>query len=134
MRVTLALLADYANFSREGKLNIMGVFDTLYAPGFPTTHAHMQLVLRLEADAAEAGSTHDVEVRLVKADGSVLWRLPGATTVQRGEPNEPVRTDSIVNVVNLTFEHAGRYAFDVVVDGTVAARVPLRVEEIPARH
>jgi hypothetical protein len=134
VQLALALLADHANFSREGKLNLLGIFDTIYASGFPTTHGHMQLVMRLEADAAEAGTTHEVEVQLVARDGRVLFRLPGATTVARGEPGESVRTDSIVNLANLAFESPGRYAFNVLIDGQLAERVPLRVEGIPERH
>jgi hypothetical protein len=134
VRVTLALLADHANFSREGKLNLLGIFDTIYASGFPTTHTHMQLVMRLEADAGETGTTHEVEVQLVASDGRVLFRLPGETTVARGEAGEPVRTDSIVNLANLAFESPGRYAFNVLIDGQLAVRVPLRVEGIPERH
>ena len=134
MRVSLALLADYSNVSREGKLNILGIFDTIYAPGFPTTHAHMQLVVRFEADAREAGATRQVEVQFRTQDGSVLFRLPGAMTVQPGELGETIRTDHILNVTSLNLEHPGRYAFDVLVDGQVAATVPLRVEQIPARH
>ena len=30
MELTLALLADYANISREGKLNIMGIFEQIF--------------------------------------------------------------------------------------------------------
>ena len=134
MRVKIALLADYSNVSREGKLNILGIFDTIYAPGFPTTHAHMQLVVRFEADAREAGATRQVEVQFRTQDGTVLFRLPGAMTVQPGELGETIRTDHILNVTNLNLEHPGRYAFDVLVDGQVAATVPLRVEQIPARH
>ena len=134
MRVSLALLADYSNVSREGKLNILGIFDTIYAPRFPTTHAHMQLVVRFEADAREAGTTPQVEVQFRTQDGSVLFRLPGAMTVQPGELGETIRTDHILNVTSLNLEHPGRYAFDVLVDGQVAATVPLRVEQIPARH
>ena len=93
MRVSLALLADYSNVSREGKLNILGIFDTIYAPGFPTTHAHMQLVVRFEADAREAGATRQVEVQFRTQDGTVLFRLPGAMTVQPGELGETIRTD-----------------------------------------
>src|SRR5438128_1800650 len=134
MRVSLALLADYSNVSREGKLNILGIFDTIYAPSFPTTHAHLQLVVRFEADASEAGSTRQVEVQFRTQDGAVLFRLPGAMTVQPGELGESIRTDHILNVNSLAFERPGRYAFDVLVDGRVAATVPLRVEQIAARH
>ncbi len=31
MRTTLFLAADYANITREGKLNVMGIFDDIYA-------------------------------------------------------------------------------------------------------
>src|SRR6266516_3887748 len=65
MEVKLALLADGANVSREGKLNLLGIFDTLFARSFPTTHPQMQLVIRFEAAAQEAGSTRQVEIQLV---------------------------------------------------------------------
>ena len=79
------------------------------------------------------GSCRDCGARWTQ-DGSVLFRLPGAMTVQPGELGETIRTDHILNVTNLNLEHPGRYAFDVLVDGQVAATVPLRVEQIPARH
>jgi hypothetical protein len=31
MDVALAVLADFANSSADGKLNILGIFDTVYA-------------------------------------------------------------------------------------------------------
>ena len=57
MRVKLALLADSANVSREGKLNLLGIFDAIFARELPTSHPHMHLVLRFEALPADAGST-----------------------------------------------------------------------------
>ena len=68
------------------------------------------------------------------SDGTVLFRLPGAMTLQPGELGETIRADHVLNVSNLNFDRPGRYAFDVLVDGQVAATVPLRVEEMPARH
>ena len=56
MKVNLALLADGANVSREGKLNILGIFDTIHAGKFPVVHAQMRLVVRLEASSAELGA------------------------------------------------------------------------------
>ena len=68
------------------------------------------------------------------SDGIVLFRLPGAMPLQPGELGETIRADHVLNVSNLNFDRPGRYAFDVLVDGQVAATVPLRVEEMPARH
>jgi len=64
----------------------------------------------------------------------VLFRLPGTLGVQRGEVGELVRADHILTLNNVTFEHPGRYAFQIVLDGRAEATVPLRVEQIPARH
>jgi len=130
--VTLALLADGANVSREGKLNVFGIFDTIFARAFPTTHPQMQLVLRFEADPDEGGR-RDVEVQFVAADGRVLFRLPGAVSVQR-VAGDRTRMDHILSLNNVQLEHAGRYRFNVVVDGELAAVVPLQVEQVATSH
>ena len=128
------LLADSANVSREGKLNVLGIFDTIYAREFPTTHAQMQLVIRFEAPPAEAGTTRQVEVQLAREGGEVLFALPGAMKVMQREPGEPVRLDHMLTLNNVTFDGPGRYVFRVAVDGAVQALVPLRVEQISGPH
>ena len=133
MEVKLALLADGANVSREGKLNLLGIFDTLFARSFPTTHPQMQLVIRFEAAIREAGSTRQVEIQLVAGDGGILFRLPGTLTVQQhGGLGDTIRMDHVLTLNHVQFERPGRYRFDVLVDGRVAAAVPLQVEEIAA--
>ncbi len=134
LRVTLALLADAANVSREGKLNILGNFDTIYARSFPTAHAHMQLVLRLEGEAGDTGSTHGLDIQLLAPDGRALLRLPGSFTVQRHALGEPVRVDHIVTFTNVGFPDPGRYTFRIVVDEGAETTLVLRVEQIPVAH
>jgi hypothetical protein len=134
MQVALALLADGANVTREGKLNLFGIFDTIFARTFPTTHPQMQLVLRFEAEAAEAGSRRTVEVQLLDGEDRVLFRLPGAMNVERRAVGDRVRMDHVLSLNNLQLERPGRYRFNVVVDGDLAAVVPLHVEQITAPH
>jgi hypothetical protein len=134
VQVRLALLADAANVSREGKLNVLGVFDTIYARQFPTMHPHMALVLRLEAGPAEAGRPHDVHVELVAPDATVLVRVPGTVTLGARETGEPVAFDHVLGFVNTAFAAPGRYTIRVAVDGTVAATLPLRIETAPVTH
>jgi hypothetical protein len=134
MRVKLALLADGANVSREGKLNLLGIFDTIYARDLPTAHPHMHLVLRFEAEAAEAGSVRRVEVQFLSPGGEALFRLPGSVTIQRGAEGTAIGIDHVLALANLAFEHPGTYRFRVLVDGAVVVEVPLRVERITAAH
>ncbi|HZP43409.1 MAG TPA: hypothetical protein VFD84_18120 [Candidatus Binatia bacterium] len=134
MRVKLALLADAANVSREGKLNILGIFDTIYARDLPTVHPHMALVLRLEAGSAETGRTHEVVVELAAPDGTIVFRLPGTLDVPSGGPAMGVGIDHVLAIANLSLATEGRYAFRIHADGAVAAEVPLQVERVPVRH
>src|SRR5688572_1005154 len=69
MEITLAVLADAANRSTEGKLNILGAFGNLYATGYPTGHPLMQLVLRMQASPGEVGQTKELKIVLIDADG-----------------------------------------------------------------
>jgi len=127
MEVTLAVLADYANVSREGKLNILGIFDIIYAQNFPASHPQMQLVLRFEADIVEAGKTKKVEIQLMDADGKTPFVLSGELTVGQGRPGEPVRSDHILTINNMKFENPGDYVFNILVNEELKARVPLKV-------
>ena len=43
MNVTLALRADPANRSSDGKLNMPGTFNRIFLAKFPATHADMRL-------------------------------------------------------------------------------------------
>jgi hypothetical protein len=130
----MALLADAANVSREGKLNVLGVFDTIYARSFPVAHPQMQLVLRFEGDATEAGRTHRMEVQLVAPDGALLARLPVAMEVARPETGEAVRVDHILTFANVAFAQPGRYTLRVALEDGTEAALPLRVEQVTVAH
>jgi hypothetical protein len=134
MRVTMALLADAANVSREGKLNVLGIFDTVYARTFPVAHAQMQLVVRFEGDAAEGGSTCAFEVQLVAPDGGVQARVPVTMSVPRPETGERVRVDHILTFANVGFQQPGRYALRIVLADGTETSVPLRLEHVPLAH
>lgn len=134
MQVKLALLADAANVSGDGKLNILGIFDTIYAREFPTTHPSMHLVLRFEAPAAEAGGTRALEVVLVAPDGAVLFRVPGTLTLQRGEAGRVVGIDHVLALANVAFARPGVYEFRILLADEAAVTVPLRVQRLPPQH
>src|SRR3989304_4884763 len=88
MEVAFALLADAANVSREGKLNVLGAFDRIYGSKFPLTWPRMVLVTRFIASAAEFGAEKSLEIVTLDADGK---RLGGATGKMRVPPGPPGR-------------------------------------------
>lgn len=69
MQVQLAVLADGANIAPPGKLNILGIFDTIFAGDFPAVHPYMVLALRLRLEYEDGAGEHDLEVVLTDEDG-----------------------------------------------------------------
>jgi hypothetical protein len=126
MRITLAVLADYANVSREGKLNIMGIFDTIYAVSYPTQHPTMNLVMRVSAHYTECDRPHKLEVKFSDSDGHQIFALAGQI-VATGQPGRITGIDHVLAINNLAFTKPGDYAFDILVDDNHAANVPLHV-------
>src|SRR5918911_885570 len=81
MHVSFALLADGANLSQEGKLNILGVFDAVQVASLPAVHPRAHLVVRLKGTRADAGS-HTLALSWVNPVGEVLWSTNGQLGVE----------------------------------------------------
>lgn len=130
MEVELAVIADGANVSQEGKLNILGIFDTIWAREFPFRHAAMVFVLRVRADFTDQGA-HRLEVRLMDADGGQLFKAEGPLQVPAGIPGRPIKPHVIMGLAGITFQKPGDYSFEVMLDEGHLKSVPLYVMAAP---
>lgn len=127
MQVKLAVVADYANVTAEGKLNILGIFDRISVTRIPAVHPQMHLVLRLEAHPAERGRTHRIEIRLHDPDGNTVFEVRGEV-VPEGMPGQTMTTNQILTLNNLQLAREGGYNFVVFIDNDLKTEVPLDVE------
>jgi hypothetical protein len=127
MDVTLAMIADYANVTADGKLNVMGIFDRIRASAFPAVHPLMQLVVVFTASPAEKGLEKSIQVRLLDEDGQSMMDLGGRVTVPDG-PGPGVQLQHIYALQMLQFQRAGTYAFHILVNEDTKRVVPLMVE------
>jgi hypothetical protein len=129
MEVDLALLADAATIDGSGKLNILGIFDRLSTTSFPTRHPHLSLVLRFSAGVHEVGP-HEVLISLKAPDGHEVVRIDGEMNLSAGPMGVQggVLVPHVLNMDGLIFPVAGRYAFDVRVDGEHHVTIPLTVD------
>lgn len=130
MRLRLAVAADYANLSSEGKLNIMGVFHEVAPVGFPAALSQGFIVLEWEAGPAEVGTQREMRLVFVDPDGDekialgVSIQVPGP-----GRPGSPTLFNQIINVAGVPLERIGAHAFYVLVDNDEKGRINLYVHE-----
>ncbi len=116
MDLRLFMVADYASLS-EGKLNVMGIFNIIQATNFPARHPELQIIISLNATAAEAGQTRNLSVRLLEVDGEdVLPALSKEFAVPEYQ-GRPIEVNHIIKIRDIVFPHAGPYEFRVLVDG-----------------
>ncbi len=126
MDVAFALLADAANVSREGKLNILGAFDRIYGAKFPLTWPRMVLITRFIASAAEYGTEKSLEIVTMDADGKRLSAATGKMSLPKGQTGRQLKINHVLPMT-MTFPNPGQYSIEILVNGEPKATVPLDV-------
>jgi hypothetical protein len=132
MKARVAVLADCANVTADGKLNIMGVFNVIKAQRVPVAHSQMQLVLSLVPDPWETNTTVPLEIQLVDADGRVLFSLKGQVAFGAAAAGEQSTANYLLGLNNTVFERFGGYEFKVLAGDEPFATLPLLVQQVPA--
>ncbi len=131
MECTLALLADYANVTREGKLNLLGIFDRISVTSLPAVHRELQLVLVLEAQFIEIGREQSIEIKLHEPDGPVIFSIGGSIAIQSGKAGEVSTFNHMITIGNLPLRKVGVHTFAIFVNNDLKRQIPLRVVEVP---
>lgn len=127
MELEFALVADAANISREGKLNIAGEFNTISGPRTPVSWPRMTFVARLNAHVAE-GSAHTALLVINDADGNELLRSPDfPLEFTPSGPGRPLRAGIVVDLVGTRFPKYGDYEINLLVDGRHMGSAPIYV-------
>ena len=128
MRIPMAVLADEANISQEGKLNLMGIFDRIAAADFPVTHPRMVFAFRVEAEYEDSGRAVPVRVELIDEDGQPLFEASGEIVAPRVGPGELSTANQVFALVGVQFPRAGRYKFVIRLGGDDPHETPFLVQ------
>ena len=124
MTIQVAVLCDAAT-DYNGKLNLLGTFDTIYALSMPTQHPQCSIATRVAFDRMEEGQ-HKLILNFVDEDGQPIMPSmdvpvdvvfpPDATFISR---------NFIVNIQQLKLDKLGLYSVDLT-DGRPAPSVVFR--------
>ncbi|MFN0178962.1 MAG: DUF6941 family protein [Gemmatimonadales bacterium] len=136
MRVTLAGLADAATLSSDGKLNVLGIFDVIWAEKFPAAHPHCAYFARFEAENAELGNNATkavaIQLRVVDEDGGLAAPVAQMRGVLgRAPEGEMITAPLVLDITSATFKDPGTFTFELAIDGEVLGRTYLYVRKRP---
>jgi len=117
MQMLLTLVCDDAGLSPDGKLDFHGVFNDLYAPGFPAKQDRMVLVVVVEWDRQDEGR-HRFRVDLQDDDGKPTLSVEGYSDVdRRPDDRPPPRTRLVLPLEEVVFPRPGAYRFQIRIKG-----------------
>ena len=127
MQLHLITLCDSAT-DYQGKLCILGTFDTLCAREFPVVHPQCSLAIRMLFDPVDVGQ-HQVRIELKNEAGlSIMPAFTPVLDVSFPPGTVPfVSRNLVLNLQRLHFEKAGTYYFVFALNGDEIATLPLRV-------
>jgi hypothetical protein len=132
MKPLLFVAADYANITRDGKLNIMGIFHEVHASNFPARHSSMNLIATLGAEFGEWGQTRDFTIKLLDEDGNQVMDFSGQIEIPKGERGRKPEVNIILGLNDVVFPKPGAYQFVILVDKDHKGELTLYVNQIEA--
>jgi len=126
MEPTIAALCDAAT-DYGGKLNLLGVFDTVLTTNFPAVHPQCAIALRFVFNKGEEGH-RAFRLSFVNEDGKIVMpAIELAIDIKVPEEVNYLSRNLIINLQQLKFDTAGQYAVEVLMDGRQVTSIPLLV-------
>lgn len=131
MNIQVAVLCDAAT-DDNGKLNLLGAFDTIYARELPAIHPQCSVALRVTFFSGDEGK-HTLRLNFVDADGrSIMPDFPPIPVeVTLPEDVHFGTRNFIINIQQLKFEEPGLFSVDISFDDQSASSIPLLVKHVP---
>ncbi len=131
MDIEAFLLCDAANDS-DGKLNILGGFNSILAEQVPAVRPVSVLACRFRFEAEEIGD-HRFRVLITDMDGhNVISPIEGNMKVQLKADQISTVVNFILNIQNLKLEKFGSYRVELEYDGVEATTLPFSLMKVPS--
>jgi len=132
MNIESFLLCDAAT-DQQGKLNILGTFDNIFAKEVPARHPSCSIVSRIRFEKCEEGE-HQIKISIIDADGNSIGpKLDTKITVRVVGNLKSTVVNLILNLQGIEFKQYGHYQVDLLINGNVHASLPLQVRSTPSK-
>ena len=126
MEIQIASLCDSAA-DYNGKLCIIGTFDTIMSQSFPFSHPQCSVALRMIFRDDDEGH-FSLKINIVDEDGQpVVPPIEGGLEVKIPEDSSFLTRNGVFNLQHLKFDRPGFYSVDVAINGRTVTGIPFRI-------
>ena len=133
MDIEAFLLCDAAT-DQNGKLNVLGAFDTILARQVPTTHPACAVALRIRFSRIEEGQ-HPFRICVIDEDGAEVFpKLEGTISVRAPAKSDSTVVNVVANLQGLKLQNYGKYRIDLAIDGRQTASLPFILAQAPPHN
>lgn len=131
----MMFVADAANATANGKLNVLGIFGQIGATTFPCRHTSMVLVIKITLDIGEPINKRPFAIQLLDEDGKLhLVDIAGEIEFKRTKEGLPPEVNMMINLDNLEFPEPGTYAFKLLMNDVIQQTVPIQVIQLQVQR
>jgi hypothetical protein len=129
MEIEIFTLCDYAQ-DNNGKLIIVGTFDSIQSKIFPAKHPACSIACRLRFSKKEHGP-HSISVRFIDQENNELVQpLEAELMIHPPKIGEHSTINFVINYNNIEFKNPGRYSFELYLDGEWTSGLPLYLSKL----
>ncbi len=129
MKMESFLICDAAS-DYQGKLCVLGAFDTIFAKEAPVIHPSCSIAARIRFSKLEDGD-HKIRMEIVDEDGhKAAPPMDGNIRVKTSDSMISSVVNLILNLQRLKFEKFGEYCVRFQVDGNILAELPVYLRKM----
>lgn len=126
MEVKSAFFCDAANLEVSGKLNVLGIFDNIYAPQFPFVHHQCIFVAKIQGEPTEVGR-HQLTITFEDSEGNqILPAFKDVFEFPQGNPSHYC----LIAMNGITYPSPGIYSTNIIVDDELLRKEIIVVEHV----
>ena len=129
MELISASLCDFAA-DYEGKLCVLGAFDTIWSKQYPAVHPQCSIAVRLLLREEDRGP-HKLQVFFIDPDGRHLIPIEQGPNIDFEVPSLPPETfflsrNFVLHFQGLPLPQPGQYEIRILIDGRTLSTLPLQ--------
>lgn len=119
-----SILCDDVRQERNGKFILIGLFDSIASPQFPLVYPRLFMVTRWCSGEGQFKQ----RTRILKPDQNTV--LVEGKDIPVRLPSAEATATNVEAFMNVAFEQEGAYWIEILLDGDLKIRYPLRVNKI----